>query len=193
MTQATGQPQFEIRYAGVHRERPPLANLLFDVTLRNQAAGARWFLLPAKIEPSTGPGGGVDGIEVDAMEGKGRVVLGRFQGRQKLQALLLPAGAEIAIRRLAIQTWEDLPKGAIPIVAVAATNLTVGGEPAESWFGENPSCDLRAEVSADDAEMISARHTPERNEVPLSFTEEARFRALVNLSNGQFEGSSPGP
>lgn len=182
-TPETEQP-VEMRYVGVTPGKPPLASLLFDITLRNSAAAPRWFLLPAELTlTAKTPTGGVDGVEVFSLSGQGRVVLGRFQGSAACQALLLPAGAVVTIHRFSIQFWEeDQPKAPVPVEVVIARELTVGGEPATAWFGESPTSDTQAEVSADSPQRLGARHTPDRHEVPFTIVEDRRVSLQVRLA-----------
>lgn len=185
MSTPTAHDPVDLRFVGINPGTPPQLWMLFDITLRNTESTPRWFLLPDELS-TTGAGkpgvGGVDGVEVFALSGQGRVVFGRFQGSAACQALLLPAGAVVTIHRFPIQFWEeDIPKAAVPVVVVIARELTVGGEPATAWFGPETTSDAHADVSADARQRLGARHTPDRHEVPFTFVEDRRVSLQVRL------------
>jgi hypothetical protein len=161
----------EMKFVGLEPGRPPMMKLRFDVTLHNAAAGPRWFLIPMELQqkPRTG---GVDGVEVFALGGEGRVVLGRFQGTGGVQAILVPAGGTARIKRL----------GAAFDVVVAR-DLTVGGEAAAAWFGTDPTSTAKADVTDDKSELVGSRHTPDRREVPLAWTADRTVRVDVHVTS----------
>src|SRR5437667_7037549 len=132
-------PAAEIEFREMRRRQPPLAELYFDIRLRNDGAAARWFLLPSNLgssNTSIGAKGGIDTLEVFAPRGQGRVIIGHFLGTGGFQALLLPPRAEVRLRRLKISYWAD-PLYRLQREVVIAWSLTIGGEPAEKWFGSS--------------------------------------------------------
>jgi hypothetical protein len=166
-------------------ERPPKVTLLFDLTLHNNRPGPRWFLLPDKIFPSSGgvKNGGVDGIEIFTLSGKGKVIKGRFQGTGGFQALLLSEGATVIIRHFPISVWENLPAGSLEIEVVIAKQLIIGGETAFTWFDGDPTSDLQADVSEDHSKMIRTKNTTNFKEVPVSLVEDQHIKLQIGLSD----------
>ena len=186
----TSQPAAQIKFREVRLRKPPLAELYFDVVLRNPRAEARWFLLPSNLGPGT-PSlvtkGGVDGVEVFGSQGQGRVILGHFLGTGGFQALLLPAHARIRLRMFPISYWGDVPEH-LQVEVVTAKRLTIGGEPAAAWFKLNPKCSAKADIAESalsQTRMLSSRHTTDRKEVGTVIEEESRFKLAVLLKGNE--------
>lgn len=178
---ATSRVPVELEFTGRRYQRPPGATLYFDVTLRNEDTAGRWFLLPARLRfLGSQASVGVSGIEVFALPGEGRVVLGRFYGTAGFQTVYLPAGAKVTIRQFEISVAGQPPERA-PLEIVIAGGLRIGDEGAESWFGMDPTCDVEADVSRDQARMIASRHTPDLREVPVAVVEEQRLTLQVDI------------
>ena len=177
--------EVELTPVGLERGRPPLAFLRVDVALRNYADGPRWFLLPVGLgdTPVGTAGGGVSGVEVYTFGEARQVVLGRFYGSGGFKALLAPAGATLRLRRLAIELW-GRPAGAVPVTVTIAATVTIGGEPAEDWFGGPATSAAGAEVMADRGEMIAARDAPNGRELPVALIEAQRLTLLVTPPPG---------
>jgi hypothetical protein len=172
----------EFKLVGMMRKRPPLVHVLFDVQFRNSGPGPRWFLLPDKLNsPWAAGGGGVDGVEVFEFTGKGRAVVGHFQGTQGFLALLVPAGAVLTIRRFMLPLWNEAPKGEVSIEVVMAPNLTIGGEDAFAWFERDPASEAASDVTTEGGRMLGTRHTPDRSEVTISTDVERLMTVRVPL------------
>src|SRR5438132_2287156 len=134
------RPAAEIEFREMRLRKPPLAELYFDIRLRNDGAAARWFLLPSNLGSATtsiGVKGGVDTLEVFAPRGQGRVIIGHFLGTSGFQALLLPPHANVPLRIFPISYWGD-PPDRLRIEVVIAKSFSIGGETAEKWFGSWP-------------------------------------------------------
>ena len=180
----------EIKFRELHMRKPPLVELYFDVGLRNDRAEPRWFLIPSNLGPGTSAlltKGGIDGVEVFGPRGKGRVVIGHFLGTGGFYALLLPARAEVHLRMFPISYWGDLPDQ-LEVDVLTAKRLTIGSEPATTWFGLNPTSSARADITENvlsQNRMVSSRHTPERKEVAPRSEEERRFKLAVSLKGIQ--------
>jgi len=166
--------------------KPPLVELYFDLVLRNDRSEPRWFLLPKSLSPeasSIGAKGGVDGLEVFAPEGKGRVLIGRFLGTGGFQAILLPGGAEVRLRAFPVAFWGELPDD-LPVEIVIAKQLTIGREGAGAWFGGNPISTSRADI-AEGADrpmrMSHSRYTPDKKEVAIKIEEDRRMLLHVAI------------
>jgi len=117
--------------------------LLFDVTLRNARTDARWFILPAVVHPQDRMvKSGVDGVELWTLSGSGRALVGKFTGKGAFHAVLLPPGAEVKVEKLPIECqYATVKECAVPIEAIVAQKMTIGGEPGEKWLGDKPQSD----------------------------------------------------
>jgi hypothetical protein len=154
--------------------------------LRNAGEGDRWFVLPNTLRsPAEAEGGGVFAVEAYAAGGRGRVVVCRFLGTGDFQALLLPPGAEIKIRRFPISIWSDPPEGSVAIRVIIAGRVTIAGEDALDWMGINPLCDRQADVNAEERRMLGAKYSPDYREVPAAVDEERRIELQVGLKEGR--------
>lgn len=172
------KPPVEIRYAGDRPGRPPQLRMQLDVVLRNSKAAPRWFLLP---KSNQAPSGGVDVLEVYELTGKGRAVVGRFLGRAGFQALLLPPGAEVRLHNFPLSYWGERPHGTLPLEVITASDFSIGGQPARSWFAADPASAPGADVSEDKARAIGKHKTADGKEAPVSFTDEERLKIEVAL------------
>lgn len=182
----TSRPAAEIKFREMRPRKPPLTELSFDIVLRNDRARPRWFLVPSNLGPGTTSlltKGGIDGVEVFAPRGQGRVIVGHFLGTGGFYALLLPARARVHLGRFPISYWGDLPDQ-LQVEVVTAKRLTIGNEPASVWFGLNPTSSVRADITENvlsQNRMVSSRHTPDRKEVTTLIEKDGRFRIQVSL------------
>ena len=166
--------------------KPPLAELYFDVTLHNDRAAPRWFLLPSNLGPGRaliGKKGGVDALEAFAAHGKGRVIVGHFLGTGGFHAIFLAPRSEVRLRVFPISYWGDPPAN-LPIEIVIARQLTIGGERAEKWFGKDPMSSVTADIieNAEDVmRMTQSRRAPDNKEVPIVIEEDRRVQLQVSL------------
>lgn len=180
------QPEAEIKFRQMRFGRPPLAYLSFDVILRNDEDSARWFLLPSNLGSGHAPigqKGGVDTLEVFSPRGKGRVIIGRFLGTGGFNALLLPPRAEVRMRLFPISYWGDPPDN-LQLEIVIASQLTIGADRAEEWFGTNPISSVKADIT-ENAEnpmrMRTSKRTPDHKEVAPQIEEAQRLTLQVSL------------
>src|SRR6266566_8479187 len=77
----SNRPIAEMTFREMRWRKPPLVELYFDVVLHNDRTEPLWVLLPSNLGPesaSVGTKGGVDGVEVIAPHGEGRVIIGHF-------------------------------------------------------------------------------------------------------------------
>jgi hypothetical protein len=176
----------EITFREMRLRKPPLAELIFDIVLRNDHPGARWFLLPSNLGPghsSIVTKGGVDSVEVFAPHGSGRVIVGHFLGTGGFQALLLPAHAQVRLRMFPISYWGDVPDH-LEVEVVTAKGVMIGGEPAAAWFKINPRCSSKADIAEaalSPMRMIRSRHTPDGKETGTLVEGERRFKIEILL------------
>jgi len=176
----------EVEFVDLRPGRPPLAYLTFDVRLRNDSGSSRWFLLPSNIgsghEPVGGKGG-VDALESFLLLRTGRVTLGHFLGTGGFNALLLPAHADIRLRRFPISYWGELPD-TVPIEIVIAKSLKIGSESAESWFESVPLSSKNADILTDvdrGMRLGKTKHTPDNKEITPAIDVERRVALQVSI------------
>lgn len=180
------RPAAEISFREMRFRTPPLVELYFDVVLRNDRPQPRWFLLPNNLGAKSGSDfakGGVDGVEVFAPAGKGRVVFGHFLGTGGFHALLLPARAEVRLRLFPISFWGDLPDQ-VQVRVVIAKRVTIGEEKLEAWFGTDPLSSARADITEgalSQNRMVRSRHTPDHKELGTLIEEESRVELQIPL------------
>ncbi|WP_322663537.1 hypothetical protein [Dendronalium sp. ChiSLP03b] len=180
----SNQSAVEIKFVGLHRQKPPHITLMFDITLRNHRSAPRWFILPYSLSPGFKyeKSGGVYGVSIFGFEGKGKVIVGRFHGTDNFQALLLPAGADIKLRNFPIEYWGEIPNDSLPLEVVTATNLTIGSQTARAWFGRDPTSDKRADVTQQQLQALGSRFTPDSHELPVLIVEESRLKLNICLT-----------
>ena len=196
VTQGISQSAMEIKFRNMRFGRPPLVYLSFDVLLRNDEESPRWFLLPSNLGSGHGPigeKGGVDTLEVFSPRGKGHVVVGRFLGTGGFNALLLRPGAAVRLRLFPISYWGDPPAN-LQIEIVIARGLTVGGDKAESWFGNSPLSSVKADIAEnaeDPMRMRTSKRTKDNKEVVPVIEEDQRLRLQVSLQTNNEKKNSP--
>src|SRR2546430_6584775 len=181
------RPAAEIEFREMRLRKPPLAELYFDIRLRNDGVAARWFLLPSNLGSATtsiGVKGGVDTLEVFAPRGQGRVIIGHFLGTGGFQALLLPPHAEVRLRLFPISYWGD-PPDRLRIEVVIARTFSIGGETAEKWFGSQPLSSVKADITENaksTSRMLRSKRTPDDKEVATRIEEDRRLQLMVSLA-----------
>lgn len=169
----------EMKLSGQRRGRPPQLKLEMDVVLRNTEAQARWFVLPKDLPNPIGRGG-VDVVEAYGY-GKDKVVVGRFLGSGGFQAVLVPAGGVVKLRRVPLSFWGDLPDKPLPVEVLIASDIKIGGEPAQKWFGSDPTSSKQAE--GEGAELLGSHKSPDGKERPVVITEVRRATIELSLGN----------
>jgi hypothetical protein len=170
-----------IRFVSRQPAHPPFVQLNLDIALENARAEPRWFLLPDHLN-----GGAISGIDsVNVYKLGGQVVVGHFSGTQGFHALLLPAGAQITLRKFPLRVSSQHPE-VISLEIVTAAEFTVDGEAAQAWFGMDALSALQADVSAEplvsQREVKYTRHTPEYRKVPVQMVEDERITLEVNTT-----------
>src|SRR6266446_627063 len=184
------RPAAAIEFREMRLRTPPLAELYFDVRLRNDRSAARWFLLPSNLgsaNASIGAKGGVDTLEVFAPRGQGRVIIGHFLGTGGFQALLLPPHAKVRLRLFSISYWGD-PPDRLRIEVVIAKTFSIGGERAEKWFGSQPLSSVKADITENArsiSRMLRSKRTPDNKEVAPRIEDGRRLQLTVSLTAKQ--------
>ena len=177
-------PAVEVAFAAKLPARPPMVNVLVDVTLRNAEKEPRWFVLPLRSPASPDEaGGGVTGVQAYEATGEGRAVIGKFLGTGGFQVVLVPAGGEVVLSRLAVSSWQPKPLASLSFDVIVAKDATVGDRPIASWFGEKApiTSDARARVDASKAQIAGERMTEDEGEVKVTFTEPRSIPVTVPL------------
>ncbi|MDZ8139030.1 MAG: hypothetical protein RM049_27750 [Nostoc sp. DedQUE04] len=178
----SNQSVVEMKYVGLHRQKPPQITLMFDMTLWNNRSAPRWFILPYSLSPGVKyEKSGVYGASIFGFEGKGKVIVGRFHGTGSFQALFLPAGAIIKLRNFPIEYWGELPKDSLPIEVITATSLNIGSQTARAWFGQDPTSDKSADVTQQQLQILSSKYTTDGHELPVSIVEERHLKLNISL------------
>jgi len=180
------RPAAEIKFVELQFAKPPLINLYFDVLLRNDRSGPRWFLLPTSLGENQAPiggKGGIDGVQVVEPQGKGHVVIGQFFGTGGFRALLLPAGAEVRLRRFPISFWGERPDK-IEFEMVVAKEFKLEDKTANIWFGANPATSDRADVEvtpSSKVRAVSSKHTTDNKEFLPNIEVEDRIKLQAQI------------
>ncbi|MBN1643174.1 MAG: hypothetical protein JXA09_18215 [Anaerolineae bacterium] len=189
----TAAMQIEVRYAGMHLERPPKIRLFTDVALANGGAAARWVLLPDWLPQIAGAGHQAHALEVYLLGVGPRVVVGHMIGARGCQALLLPAGASIRLRQFPILFWGHEIPDQVTIEAISGAQLTIGGEPAAQWFGRGPDgsppgypsseagADVDARTLAEQREVCAAHRTANGQDLRVALTEVERVQIVIEI------------
>jgi len=170
----------EIEYVELRYGRPPSMSLYFDVRLRNLHPEARWFLLPRSLAEwrDIGGSGGVNSAEIFEYGPAGAHVvrLGDFYGNGGFAAMLLPAEADITLRRFVIRTTQDpRPEQQVTIPLVIAREVKIGNEAAETWFGGNALSAKNADVMADQGRMSNTHSSSDGKEMKVTLVDEERL------------------
>jgi len=180
------RPAAEITFTELQFAKPPLIYLYFDVLLRNDRSGPRWFLLPTNLGENQAPiggKGGIDGVQVVEPQGKGHVVIGQFFGTGGFRALLLPAGAEVRLRRFPISFWGELPNK-IECEMVVAKEFKIEDKAANMWFGANSVCSDGADVEVTPSSKVralSSKHTTGSKEFHPNIEVELRIKLQAQI------------
>jgi hypothetical protein len=178
----TEQPEIEIRAAGRNMGPPPLVDLLFDVTLRNQGDADAWFLVPTSLDTGATEigGAGVHTIEIYRSGGVDRVLVGRFLGPGGFQAVMVSPAATVTLRAWPISLWDEDSVAAVNVRAVIASGATVGGRPIGAWFPEDHS-QRDAEGMWAGSEMLVVEHSPDLVAIPVALEDDRRFEFEVEV------------
>lgn len=182
MSHSPKKESVEMRLVEKHYGRPPVMNLVFDVKIHNSAAEPLWFLLPERIAiPPLPVKIGVDGAVVSELTGPGRVVIVRFSGTGRFQAILLPPKAEIHLHHFPISFRGEWPKNTLPVEVIQAKSFTVAGQDAAAWLGVNPLCDSHADITASEGKVLVSKDTPGLEEVPVTISGEHKITLQVTI------------
>jgi hypothetical protein len=178
-----GRPLVRIRQASIYGLKPPLKDVMFDVTLHNDRAEPRWFLLPSDLLRPAWLGS-TPYLQRTMLHGaRGSVLIGRGeQGAGRFHVLRLPPGGVVTVHGL--HTWLD---GDVPpevsYEVVTASRVLMGSEPLESWMGPDATAPVDADVD-DDRWQIGKDELPAHraSEAEVKPTEDRRLRLTVPLS-----------
>jgi hypothetical protein len=171
-----------VEFAGLERERPPLVRLRFDMQFRNGDDGARWFLLPDRLDgDEPWPGEGVSGVDLFELPGERPPLLAQFAAaRGGFEGVLLPPGAEASLSRVPIRFWGDPPE-LIEVEVVVARRVEIAGEDVGAWLGGEVGSAAGASGDAARARRVLRRHSDDFSEFPLAVDVEGRRPVPVDL------------
>jgi hypothetical protein len=161
-----------------------MVDVVLDLALRNPASAPRWFLVPLAIraEPAALGDGGVHTSETLELGGQGKAIIGRFVGNAGFGAILLPGGGRVRLRDWPVALWDETGMEQADTEIVTASDLTLGGEPAASWLGVEPSCDDGADLTLEGAVTLAARHNPGLETSPVELAGEERTPVRIDLT-----------
>src|SRR5215471_4421205 len=181
--QSTAQPSVEMQYCGMKPGRPPLKYLKFDVTIRNSADKAQWFLFPAALYDkavAARKNAGIDAIELFSDSPQHKVTVVYFMGTMKLQpegaggfkGVLLPAGVSVSIHGLGVDFWGE-PASPLAMRLVIADKIMIGDKEIGEWLGE----DLLSAKTADVKNLDGAgsKMTEGMKELPVEITKSGEI------------------
>ena len=178
-------PWVEVAYCGAKAQKPPLEKLLFDVSLHNPSQEQVWILLPQGFyeRPTKySKDAGVEAIQVLTGE-QHQVKLVSFFGRARIQpevandaggfqGFLLPVGGKVIVHHLAIDFW-GRPNGALPITAVIARRVVIGGKAVEHRV-RTPLAS-KTNAAPEHLSIVDSWHTKDWGEVPVVITRTGQF------------------
>jgi hypothetical protein len=180
-----GRPLVRVRQTKVYGLKPPLKDVMFDVTLHNDRAQDRWFLLPAELLRPKWLGS-VSHLQRTILHGaRGSVLIGRGEfGEGRFHVLRVPPGGVVTIHQLHTWLWGDVPPE-VTYEVVTASRVLMGDETLESWMGLDAGAPVDADVD-DDRWQIGkdelSGHDAPSGEVEMKLTEDRRIRLTVPLS-----------
>ena len=165
------RPALTITLLDTIARRPPMTELSLELRASNPSGAPRWILVPRDVGQPIG-GGGVDVLEPFAWAGAGAAItIGSFQGTGGFFALWLGPSAEVVVRGLTVRWFrDDLEAAPPPFTAIIAAGVTVGGQPAETWFAASPLVTGAATVERPTL-TGSVRFRPDSTEVPVALVE----------------------
>lgn len=180
----TTETWVKVAYCGATPEKPPLEKLFFDVWVHNPTQEQSWVLLPLGFyERATeyDDHAGIQAIEVLAAK-KQQLKLVRFRGRFRLlpevatdaggfQGILLPGGATVFVHNLVIELW-GRPNGPLPVTAVLARGITIGGEAVQRRLRIPLLSDA---ISPEPFSLADSWHASDWGEVPVVVTKIGQF------------------
>jgi hypothetical protein len=142
---------------GVRRDpaKAPVATYVFDVTVTNPAGAPRWIVFPARFPvegkdtPAPGKGSAIS-LSADLLSGTGRVAMVHAEGTGGFRAMLLPAGATVALRQVpVVAAWTSSHKTA-KVEFILAREIRLDGEPITKLLRGNLLGETDSDVSLQD-------------------------------------------
>jgi hypothetical protein len=142
---------------GVRRDpaKAPVATYVFDITVKNPAGAPRWIVFPARFPmegketPAPGKGSAIS-LSADLLSGTGRIPMVHAEGTGGFRALLLPAGATVALRQVpVVAAWTSSHKTA-KVEFILAREIRLDGEPIAKLLKGNLLGETESDVSLQD-------------------------------------------
>ena len=98
--------------------------------------------------------------------------------------MLLPAGAEVRLRRFPISFWGELPDN-IEFEIVVAKEFKIEDRTANMWFGANSVCSDGADVEVTPSNKVKSRgskHTTDNKEFQPAIEEDERIKLQAQIT-----------
>jgi hypothetical protein len=131
----------EATITSFHKGKPPHLTFVADLRVRNPSAAPVWLLYDVG-DSDTFPS--IVTSVVLSRKSPGHQSLGwSFAGDGAFQAVRIPGGSSLALRGAELSTFERDR----PVALVFASQITIDGQPAETWFGRPGLLPTIGEVS----------------------------------------------
>ena len=167
---------------------PP--SYVFDLTLRNPAASPRWLVVPRSFprdgKDGPAPGvGAVTSLDADLQAGRGRATVVYGGGPGGFQAVLLPGGATVHLREVALEAPWDTTHAIARFSVVVARDFAVDDRDAASWFPSRTLTDPDADVylTAPPRDRLATGLRP--GDHVAAFTQDCRATAQTILPHAK--------
>jgi hypothetical protein len=161
-----------LRYDTLGSSRPSGLWLLFDVTLKNSADRARWFVLPSHVDADDSNAEprpfSVLSVDVWRLNARASIPCVHFIGSEGFQAFLLPPHAAVHVRRLPIVWYGEPPRGTTAFRCAAADDITIEGESAAGWIPVDVTSPVSADADYEERDLIASRATASNTEQPVT-------------------------
>lgn len=161
-----------LRYDTLGSSRPSGLWLLFDVSLKNSADVARWFVLPSHVDADAKEAEprpfSVLSVDVWRLNARASIPCVRFIGSEGFQAFLLPPHAAVRIRHLPIVWYGEPPRGTTAFRCAVADDITIDGESAERWIPTAVISPVSVDADYDERDLIASRATASGIEQPVT-------------------------
>src|SRR5256885_403870 len=116
-----------IEWQSFRPERPPLVRVFLKVTMQNDSAAARWFLIPQKWPPDNWPEPAYYGLEIVELTGvNGRAMLTKFEGYPAYHAFLLAPGVTLAVQDVPLEYWHSALPADFELRTTTAARIRAG-------------------------------------------------------------------
>lgn len=139
---------------GEYPARPPLTTYFFDIRLRNPISEHRWLIVPTRLPPEgrdePAPGrGNVDRVQVERLDGRGRVIALSANGPNGFRAFHMPPGAKLTLREVPVLVAVSTPRRTVKLPVLVASDITFDGASIDSLIRGRYTNPLEGEARLD--------------------------------------------